>query len=152
MPEVEGAVVISRPVEDVFAYMSDPQNSTKWEPGVVVSEFTSEGGPHLGAKVRRVVKLEGMTIESTWEITEYEQNKAFGVTFESQQGKQFKQFAECIGWEFASDHGGTRVVYRVRGEARGIVWKLLLPWIMPLLKWRFRKDYAKLKGLLESGG
>ena len=144
MPEVEGSVVISRPVEDVFAYVSDPQNDTKWQTGMIVSEFTSEGGPRVGAKGRSVEKIWG-TEESTWELTEYEQNKAFAMSFES------PRFTGHGGWRFESADGGTRLTYRYQAEPRGLLWKALMPLMVAFFRRQIRGDYAKLKGLLESG-
>ena len=49
MPEIRGSVDILRPVEDVFAYLSDPKNNLQWEAGVVEMELTTEGP--LGVEV-----------------------------------------------------------------------------------------------------
>ena len=145
MPEVEGAVVINRPVADVFAYMSDPQNSAKWEKGVVVNEFTSEGPPRVGTTGRRVEKRFG-TDEGTWTATEYEADKVIAFDFES------GRFRGSGRWDFQAAGGGTRVSYRFQAHAKGLFWKLLLPPMVPMFRRQIKGDYARLKGLLESGG
>ena len=45
-------------------------------------ELTSEGPVGVGSKGRRAQSFLG-TDESTWEITEYEENKVVAITFES---------------------------------------------------------------------
>ena len=63
MPEIRGTVEIGRPVEDVFAYLSDPTNNPKWESSAVEMELTTKGPLALGSKGRRVEKYRG------WERT-----------------------------------------------------------------------------------
>lgn len=70
MSEIRGSVDIRRPVEEVFAYLSEPKNNLQWETGVVEMELTTEGPLAVGSKGRRVEKQMG-TDEGTWEITEH---------------------------------------------------------------------------------
>ena len=83
--EIQGSVEIGRSKEVVFAYMNEPKNYVKWESGVIEHELTSEGPVGVGSKGRRVQSFMG-TDESTWEITEFEENKVVAVTFESPGG------------------------------------------------------------------
>ena len=39
MSEIRGSVDIRRPVEEVFAYLSEPKNNLQWETGVVEMEL-----------------------------------------------------------------------------------------------------------------
>ena len=82
MFELRGSIDIGRPVEDVFAYLTDVKNNLDWESGVVESELTSDGPIGVGSKGRRVEKFFG-TGKSTWEVTEYDANKRAAVRFES---------------------------------------------------------------------
>ena len=143
MPEFRGSVDILRPVEDVFAYLSDPKHSLEWETGVVEMEFTTEGPPRVGSKGRRVDKQMG-TDESTWEVTEYTPNESVAYTFESQR------FAGSGGYKLEATDGGTRLNYWFIGNPRKILFKLLMPLMVPMFRSQVRKNYARLKGILES--
>ena len=143
MPEIRGSVDILRPVEDVFAYLTDPKNNVQWETGVVEMELTSEGPLRVGSKGRRVEKLMG-TDEGTWEITEHVPNESLGMAFESQR------FVGTAGYKFEATDGGTRLNYWFNGDPKKILFKLLMPLMMPMFRRQVRRDYAKLKGILES--
>ena len=145
MAEIHDSIEIGRPVADVFAYLSDPQNNTKWEKGVVVSEHTSEGPPRVGITGRRVEKSVG-TDEAAWTMTEYEAEKVIAFDFESQRARGSGR------WSFEASDGGTRVSYRFEAYAKGLLWKLLLPPMLPLSRGKMKRDYVRLKGLLESEG
>ena len=144
MPKVEGSVVIGRPVEDVFNYIADPTNSTKFETGVVVNELTSDGALGVGSKGRRVQKFMG-TDEGNWEITEWEPNKTMADTFES------GRFAGQVRWDLAAEGAGTHLSYKFQMEPRTMLWKVLVPLTVSMFRRQTRGDYARLKRLLESG-
>ena len=144
MAEVRGSIDILSPVEDVFNYLSDPKNSLNWETGVVEMELTSEGPLGVGSKGRRVERHMG-TDEGTWEITKYEPNKSVAMTFESQR------FTGSGGWDFEAVDGGTRLTYWFVGNPKKALWKLFMPLMTPMIRSQIKKDYKKLKRLLESG-
>ena len=143
MAEVRGSVDILRPVEDVFTYLNDPKNYLQWETGVVENELITERPVGVGSKGRRVEKRMG-TDEGTWEITEHVPNESLAMTFESQR------FTGSGGYRLEATDGGTRLNYWFIGNPRKILFKLLMPLMMPMMRSQVRKDYAKLKGILES--
>ena len=143
MPELKGSVDILRPVEDVFAYVSDPENNLQWETGVVEMKKTTEGPLAVGSKGRRVEKQMG-TDEGTWEITEHVPNDTLAMTFESQR------FTGSGGYKFEAIDGGTRLNYWFVGIPRKMLFKLLMPLMMPMIHRQIRKNFATLKGILES--
>ena len=143
MPEVKGSVDILRPVEDVFGYVSNPKNNVQWETGVIEMELTTEGPLGVGSKGRRVETRMG-TDEGTWEISEHVPNESLSVTFESQR------FTGSGGYKLEATDGGTRLNYWFTGNFKKILFKLLMPLMMPMFRRQVRKDYAKLKGILES--
>ena len=145
MPEIRGTIDIARPVEDVFAYLKEPKNNVEWEKAAVVMEMTSEGPMGVGSKGRRVEKNPGMgTDEGSWEITQFEENKLIEMGFESDK------FVGEGAWELQSANGATRLAYRFQGETKSFLFKLLMPLMMPMMKRMIRKDYGRLKEILES--
>ena len=143
MPEMRGSVDILRPVEDVFAYLSDPKNNLQWETGVTEMELTSEGPLGVGSKGRRVETNAGRD-EGNWEITEHVPNEAISMTFESQK------FTGSGGYKLEAIDGGTRLNYWFIGNPRNILLKILVPLMKPMIHRQVRKNYATLKGILES--
>jgi hypothetical protein len=144
MPQITGSIDIGCPVEDVFAYLKVPENNLEWEKGVIVNELTTEGPIAAGSKGRRVEK-HGMTDEGIWEITKYEENRTLVFEFESQ-----KFYGEG-SWELESADGGTRVSYGFLGIPKSFVFKLLMPIMMLMVRRQVRRDYEKLKQVLEAG-
>ena len=143
MLEIKGSLEILSPAEDVFAYATDPKKSVEWESAVVEMEQTSEGPLGVGSKGRRVEKTIG-TDEYTWEVTEYEAGKTFTVNYDSQN------FAGGGGFDLEAIEGGTRLAYRFRGNAKRTLFRLLAPLMMPIFRRQTKKDFNKLKEILES--
>ena len=143
MPEMRGSVDILRPVEDVFAFLSDPTNSLKWETGVTEMELTTEGPLALGSKGRRVETNAGRD-EGTWEITKHVENESLAMTFESQK------FTGSGGYDLEAIDGGTRLEYWFIGNPRKLLLKIFVPLMKPMIHRQVNKNFAKLKSILES--
>ena len=145
MFELRGSIDIGRPVEDVFAYLTDVKNNLDWESGVVESELTSDGPIGVGSKGRRVEKFFG-TEKSTWEVTEYDANKRAAVRFDSDRAVGDGSF------ELEATENATRMEFMIRADAKGFFTKLLMPIISPMAERRANRSYGTLKRVLESKG
>ena len=143
MLEIRETIDIDRPVEDALAYLKEPKNYVAWEKAAVESEMTSEEPFGLGSKGRRVEKSMWAN-EGVWEITPFEEDKIIGMAFESDK------FVGDGAWELESANGVTRLSYLFRGETKSSILKIRMPLMMPVMKRQIRKDYAKLKEILES--
>ena len=64
------SIFIDRPVEDVWAYVSDVTNHPEFGPSLT-SEWTSEGPPGVGSTYRSTSRFLGRTVDSTSEITSW---------------------------------------------------------------------------------
>ena len=143
MPDVKGTIEIGRPVEDVFTYLAEPSNVLNWESGVEVMELTSEGPIGVGSKGRRVETYMGRD-ESVWEVTEWKRNEFVAIKGESDK------FIGHHEWRTEPTDGGTRLTYRFGGTAKNPFLKLLMPLMMPIMNPKVKKNYQKLKEILES--
>lgn len=125
MPKHEVSVVINRPIEEVFAFVENPENDPIWRNSMVEAKVETEadakedtadlsqGGEGLGATGREVFRLGGLQVETTWEITEYEQNHK--VVYRSTSGP-----IEYEGsWTYESADGGTKVTFAFQWEIVG---------------------------------
>jgi uncharacterized protein YndB with AHSA1/START domain len=75
--EFESSTTIRRSVEDVWAFISDPGNAPKWDPGVLDVRVTSAGPVRVGTTLQSVHK--GGTMDIT--VIEYEPKVRFTLKF-----------------------------------------------------------------------
>lgn len=143
MRKIQESVFILRPIEGVFAYMSDYNNETEWWSNVIEAYLTSEGPMGLGTTGREVRKLYGVRFVSDWVITDFEApNK---VVFESTSSP-----LPYIGRVYLQEQGdGTKLTYGFEFFPVG-----LYRWLVPLTEWLFvrelRADLKNLKRILET--
>lgn len=48
MVKIEHSVVINRPVAEVFAYVTRPENTPRWQSGMLASQQISDGAMGVG--------------------------------------------------------------------------------------------------------
>ena len=68
----EGTTVIDRPIEDVFAFLSDGTNDPKFSPRVLEIRKTTDGPVGVGTVYASTVKDAGVKTSREFEITEFE--------------------------------------------------------------------------------
>jgi uncharacterized membrane protein len=77
MIEIEHNVVINRPIEDVYAFMANPENTPLWAVAVKETKLTFEGPIGVGTTYNQVLEFLGRRIESNYKFTEYEPNNKY---------------------------------------------------------------------------
>ena len=143
MVDIKGTVDINRPVEAVWEYLADPKNNMEWESGVEEMVLTSDGPIGVGSKGRRVETYMGRD-ESEWEITEWTPNKKGAMKYASDKFVGDGEYnVEAIG-------SGTRVSYRFGGSPKSMFMKLLMPLFGMMVNRTAKKNFGKLKDILES--
>jgi Polyketide cyclase / dehydrase and lipid transport len=65
MARIETSLVINRPIEEVFAYITDQANQPTRQSRLLEAEKTSEGPIGVGTTWRLVAKFLGQRIETT---------------------------------------------------------------------------------------
>jgi uncharacterized protein YndB with AHSA1/START domain len=68
----ENTVTINRPIEEVFEYVSTPENDPTWVSASLRHQRTSPGPMGVGTTTEEDVKFLERTSRYTWEVTEYE--------------------------------------------------------------------------------
>ncbi len=129
MARAEISTTIKRPVEDVFAVLTNPENNPKWSSSSLESTKTSAGPIGVGTTTRSVGKL-GRRIESESEVTKFEPNRKFAA--QSKSGP----FPFQTSVTFARIEGGTRVNATIEGEPGGF-FKLAEPLMVRMVKRQF---------------
>lgn len=69
---------IYRPVEQVFAFVTTPENDFLWQYGTLASSQISKGEMGIGSLFRTTGHFMGRRIESIYEVIEFESNKKYG--------------------------------------------------------------------------
>jgi len=133
-------VTIERPVEDVFAYVTDVRHLPEWQESAV-----DAGWIEPGARFRERRSFLGRTAELELEVTAYEQDRRFDV----------KSVSGPVRFEilhaFEAVAGGT--VLRVTAEAAiGGALRFAAAMAKKQAERQFRSDLERLKGLLERQG
>jgi uncharacterized protein YndB with AHSA1/START domain len=143
MARAEVSTTIKRPVEDVFAVLSNPENSPKWSSASLEAKITSAGTFGVGSTARTVSKVLGRRLESEMELTEFEPNRKFAA--HSKSGP----FPVQLSMTFQGTEGGTRVNATIEGEPAGF-FKLAEPLIVRTVKRQLQSDLDNLKDLMEA--
>jgi len=143
MIKAKTSVIINRSVEDVFAFVSNPENSPKWGSGILEVEITSTGVAGVGATARTRRRFPGKQVEFHWEVTAYEPNRLLVVN--STSGPLSMQ----ARYDFDPiPEDKTRLRFALQGKAAGF-FKLAEPLVSRQAQKELEADFLRLKGLLE---
>jgi uncharacterized membrane protein len=143
MATLEISIVINRPVEEVFAFVSNSENYPKWSSWSREVKITSAGPIGVGTTYRAVVTFLGRRIEGEIECTEYEPNRSYAT--KSTSGP----FPAESRVTFERVEGGTRVTNTLVAEPGGF-FKLAEPLLVSMIKRQFEANMANLKDLMET--
>lgn len=144
MINVQATTVINRPVEDVFAFVSNFENHPKWEMNFQKVKLLKSTPSGVGTTYECDLKLPGQSAKSKFAITEYEANKK--IAFEGEAAGPAKPKGSFL---FESAPGGTKLTLLPRPEFRGF-FKLLEPMMAGYVRKQNEEHLANLKRLLES--
>ena len=110
MINLEMSTVIYRPVQQVFDFVSTPENDFQWQYGTLATASLSKGISKKGTAFRSVGHLMGYRVEGTFEVIEYEPNKEYG--FKSLSGPLHSQ----TSYTFEMADGGTKITMSTRAH------------------------------------
>lgn len=144
MIDIDHSVTIDRPLEEVWAFVSDPANNPQWQSGVTQSDQSPTGPIGVGTRVRIVRRFMGQRIEVVFETTVFEPYEKFA--FKSLSGP----LAVSGSLAVAATDAGTEVTYHGTGKATGVL-GLGETIIAGLVNRQVSDDLKALKTLLESG-
>ena len=145
MTHVNSQIHIKRPAAEVFDFISNPENNPQWQSGMQSCEITSDGEWGLGSTYAQQAKFMGRAIVSKFEITQYEPGRLIrGDTVESSFPISFTRIVE-------PDESGEGCLVQaiVTGDSTGF-FKLLNPLMNWMVSSSIKKDYRRLKELMES--
>jgi uncharacterized membrane protein len=143
MIKVENSVVINRPVDEVFEFVSNIENLPQWAGPVLEAKQTSDGPIGVGTTQTQVAQFLGRRIETSHEVTEYEPNKKLSTKTTS------GPLPMEVHYILEPAEEGTRVSLVGNVDAGGF-FKLAEPIVGRMLNRQTASDAANLKDLLEA--
>lgn len=78
MAQIEGEIVIDRPVAEVFDFVADERNEPRYNPQMVAVEQLSEGEIGLGTQFRAEVRSGRRSLPMVVEFTTYDRPARLG--------------------------------------------------------------------------
>jgi uncharacterized protein YndB with AHSA1/START domain len=141
VPTFENTVMIARPIEDVFAFLSDLENVPKWNYAIVETRKVSAGPVGVGTVYHQVRSVPSRS-EERLEITTYTPPRQLAI-----QG-QLGPFRSRLFYALNATPEGTRITNTVEVELRG-PGRLLARVAVPRVREAAAANLRKLKELLE---
>ena len=142
MINLDLGVLIDRPVKDVFAFVANPNNMSKWNSAVVSLEQVTPGTVGVGTKFKTVGEMMGRRIEGEMQVTAYEPDAKCG--FQVQAGPMQVN----LTMTFKTVGTGTKVSLNAQGNPGGL-FKLAEGVMAGQVKSMMESNLARLKVALE---
>jgi len=142
MIKIEHSIVINRPIEEVFAVVTNLENNPKWGSGLLEAVKTSDGPIGVGTTWRLVRKVLGQRLEAESEVIEYELNRNYVQRSKSPFPVEVRQTYEAV-------EGGTRISITLEAEPGGF-FKLAEPLLKSTAKRDIDAEFSNLKDLMEA--
>ena len=135
--------LIERPVQQVFDFVSTPENDFQWHYGTLATASLPKGSGAMRTSFRSIGHLMGRRNLGTFEITEFEPNKKYG--FKSLSGPLHSSTSYTL---VDASSGRTRINISIQASApkffhitEKLLWKTM--------KSQLEEDVAMLKIILE---
>ncbi len=122
MIRLHETIDVPRPIDDVFAYVSDFCNAAQWDPGVADSRKASQGPIAIGTTFKLRVKFGPRSIPMTYVVREYDPPKRVVLEGEGDSVHALDDIA------FAVTPRGTRITYTADISLLGAS-RIVEPWL-----------------------
>jgi len=142
MLKVEKSVIIKKPVVEVFAYVQNNENYTKWQNGVISMHIDEGPDNVVGSRYTETRKLIGQEMKTTLEITAFIEN----VKWAAKVVKGPVPYE--VSMTYTAVPEGTKITTVVEGEPKGF-FKLAEGLVVSSLEKNLEEDQNHLKAILE---
>ena len=144
MINIDLGTLIDKPVKDVFAFVANPNNMSKWNSAVVSLQQITPGEVGVGTKFKSVGEMMGRRIEGEMQVIAYEPDTKCG--FQVQAGPMQVNLTMM----FKTVGTGTKVSLNAQGNPAGF-FKLAEPVMAGRVKSLMEENLTRLKSVLEKG-
>ncbi|HSJ46118.1 MAG TPA: SRPBCC family protein [Euzebyales bacterium] len=136
---------IERPADEVFAFIADASNNSRWQQGMRSCAWTSPPPIGVGATYRQEAAFLGRQVVTEFEVVGHEPGRS--ITIQSTSGPFPIRVTRSVT---AVDTWTCRVEAAISGDP-GRFFRLAAPIVQRLAQRSVTADYRRLKALLEDG-
>lgn len=137
------STLIYRPLQQVFDFVSVPENDFQWQYGTLAAARLPDGANKTGSFFRSIGHLLGYRVQGLFEVTEYEPNRKYG--FKSLSGPLHSQ----TSYTFESTGNSTKLSISTQAHAVNS-FKINERLMERKMKKQLKENLALLKDLLEA--
>ena len=142
MAQFKTSLVIHRPIQTVFNFVSNYQNSPRWVSGTMKHQKITPGPIGVGTVIHTTGHAAGLRVEATRIVTAYEPPVKYAFS------SDYRQIPFTMTFFFEPMQSGTRLTVMVEGESAGL-FKAATPLILRSLRRQVEGDLRRLKSVLE---
>jgi len=142
MINLDLGTLIDKPVKDVFAFITNPDNMPKWNAAVVSMQQITPGPVGMGTKFKNVGEMLGRRIEGEMQVVAFEPDSKYG--FQMNAGPM----QVSVTLTFKTVGTGTKLNLNAQGNPAGL-FKLAEPVMAGRVKAMMEENLARLKSQLE---
>jgi len=148
MAKIERSVVINRPVEEVFSFVTNANYTTKWFPWMIESGKISPGIYDIGTLEYEIIHrfyFFGRKVKNICKVNNYESNK---IIKRDIVAPHFLPWSSTFS--FKPVQGGTKVTYTIKWEPAGLYKMVTSLCVIVFTVMDMVIPLGKLKALMES--
>lgn len=142
--DVRTEIDIDRPVDEVAAYATDPDNAPEWYANITSVEWKTEPPLQVGSVVGFVARFLGRRLAYDYEFVDLVPGER--LVMRTAQGPV--PDGDHLHLDPPPGGDGSHMTLRNRGEPAGFS-KVMAPFMAPAMRRANRKDLAALKSILE---
>lgn len=142
MINLDLGTLVDKPIKEVFEFVANPNNMSKWNSTVTSVEQITHGEVGIGTKFKSTGEMMGRRIEGEIQVTTYEPDTKFGV----QMNAGPMQMNMAVS--FKAVDTGTKISLHAQGNPSGF-FKLAEPVMAGRVKTLMEENIARLKLQLE---
>jgi uncharacterized protein YndB with AHSA1/START domain len=143
MATFEINLVIHRPIEDVFAFLSNAENLPRWRAATLEVKPISSGAPSVGSVFKGRFTFLGRPFDGNLEVIAREPYHRYATKMVE------GPFPLEAHYTLEPVEGGTQLTLMIQGEPGGF-FKLAEPLVVSMARRSYESDLHNLKEMLEA--
>ena len=144
MVKVETSVLVDKPIEKVFEFVTTPENDAQWYIGVESRDHTPGEPAGVGSTSQSTLRFLGVSVTVDWEVTGYDPPKMIKVkTIKGPASIESSYTFESVG------DGQTKVTVQGEADVSGL-FSMADPIVERMAQRQWEASFENLKDVLES--